>query len=89
MQKITNKVLYLFGLFMSFAFTQLGFTQMDYSLYGVAPDYELTWWEKITSIILSPFFFVIVVVLALIVGIFFLLKKRGNKKVTDTTKASK
>ena len=86
MKKIKKSFLYLFGIFLSFIFSQdYIFAQFNKAVYGVdTPSVkESTFWEKILSVILSPVFIIGVIVvlfLALIIGSIIFIKRKNKKQ---------
>ena len=89
MKKITKTFWYIFGLFMAFFFKQTGVSAQMQTLYGIEPmpkygvgfTSELTLWERIFSVILSPIVIVIIIILAIVIGIIIFIKRsRKNAK---------
>ncbi len=96
MKKVKKILFYSLGAFLAFLFkyqeSLAQFTSLDsmeaQELYGVSPGLDLTLWEKIISVILSPFFFVITTVLALIVGIIIYIKRKRKATKKDSPSQS-
>ena len=85
MQKIKKTFLYFLGAFLTFTFGPgSAFAQELSPLYGVnfatspgtGASSNLTFWEKVVSVTLSPIFMVAVIVLVIIIGTVIFIKKR-------------
>lgn len=83
-----------FGFLLTFFFSSVNvFAQelgidfaSDLSLYGVGYEPELTIWERIWLILLSPISIIIILILVFVIGfiVYFRKKSKNNKKKDDT-----
>lgn len=85
MFKIKQKIWYLVGSFVAFAFSALGMSPQAQMEYGISPDpgfgVNSSWWEKMILPFLAPIIIIVAILLIIVFGVVYFFKKRTNQDV--------